>query len=99
MSGDAIAYVAWVFVADGLIFTIGSLMWRGWGVVPMQPKVWVVGSFASLASYGAYAISIWAMTVAPIALAHWTRNVPTPPDAAWTRIVSLALSGQVSNSR
>jgi drug/metabolite transporter (DMT)-like permease len=68
VSGDAIAYVAWVFVADGLIFTIGSLMWRGWGVVPMQPKVWVVGSFASLASYGAYAISIWAMTVAPIAV-------------------------------
>ena len=31
-------------------------------------RAWVVGSFASLASYGAYAISIWAMTVAPIAV-------------------------------
>ena len=68
LSGDAIAYVAWVFVADGLIFTVGSLLWRGWGVLPTQPKAWAVGSFASLASYGAYAISIWAMTVAPIAV-------------------------------
>lgn len=68
LSGDAVAYVAWVFVADGLIFTVGSLIWRGWGVLPTQPKAWAVGSFASLASYGAYAISIWAMTVAPIAV-------------------------------
>lgn len=67
-SGDAISYVAWVFVADGLIFTLGSLLWRGSGVLPTQPKAWAVGSFASLASYGAYAISIWAMTVAPIAV-------------------------------
>ncbi len=68
VSGDAISYVAWVFVADGLIFTLGSLLWRGAGVVPRDGRAWVVGSFASLASYGAYAISIWAMTVAPIAV-------------------------------
>ena len=68
ISGNAVTYVAWVFVADGLIFTLGSLLWRGPGVIPREARAWVVGSFASLASYGAYAISIWAMTVAPIAV-------------------------------
>lgn len=68
ISGDAIAYVAWVFVADGLIFAIGSIALRGTDVLPRQPRAWAVGSLASLASYGAYAISIWAMTVAPIAV-------------------------------
>jgi len=68
ISGDAISYVAWVFVADGLIFTLSSLALRGTTVLPRAPRAWVVGSFASLASYGSYAISIWAMTVAPIAV-------------------------------
>jgi drug/metabolite transporter (DMT)-like permease len=30
--------------------------------------VWLRGSVASVASYGAYAIAVWGMTVAPIAL-------------------------------
>ncbi|MDZ7909090.1 MAG: DMT family transporter [Gemmobacter sp.] len=68
VSGDAITYVAWVFVLDGLIFTTGTLALRGWRVLPWQPRAWAVGTFASAASYGAYAISIWAMTVAPIAV-------------------------------
>ena len=68
ISGDAVAYVAWVFVADGLIFASVSLIWRGPGVIPREARAWALGSLASAASYGAYAISIWAMTVAPIAV-------------------------------
>lgn len=68
VSGDAVAYVAWVFVADGLIFTLGMWAWRGRGVFPAGGKAWALGAAASGASYGAYAISIWAMTVAPIAV-------------------------------
>jgi len=68
VSGDAATYVAWVFVLDGAIFTTGTLALRGWRALPGQPRAWVLGGAASLASYGAYAISIWAMTVAPIAV-------------------------------
>jgi drug/metabolite transporter (DMT)-like permease len=67
-SGDAVAYVAWVFVADGLLFSTGMIAMRGWAVVPRGARAWMTGLFAAAASYGAYAISIWAMTVAPIAL-------------------------------
>ncbi|MCU0901207.1 MAG: DMT family transporter [Cypionkella sp.] len=68
VSGAPAAYVAWVFVADGLIFTLGMLALRGWSVLPRDARAWGLGSVASLASYGAYAVSIWAMTLAPIAV-------------------------------
>lgn len=68
VSGDAIAYVAWVFVADGLFFSAGMIALRGWSIVPRHARAWVLGLLGAAASYGAYAISVWAMTVAPIAL-------------------------------
>ncbi len=68
ISGSPAAYVAWVFVADGMIFTTGMLLLRGWSIVPRDGRAWRMGALASTASYGAYAVSIWAMTFAPIAL-------------------------------
>ena len=68
ISGSPAAYVAWVFVADGLIFSTGMILLRGLDVIPRDLKAWQMGSLASAASYGAYAVSIWAMTFAPIAL-------------------------------
>ena len=68
VSGDAIGYVAWVFVVDGLMFSLGMIAIRGRAVLPAHPRAWVMGGFASAASYGAYAISIWAMSFAPIAV-------------------------------
>jgi len=63
-----VAYVAWVFVADGLIFTTGMLLWKGVDVIPRDRRAWGLATFASAASYGAYAVSVWAMTVAPLAV-------------------------------
>ena len=68
ISGAPAAYVAWVFVVDGCFFTLGVLALRGRTVVPLNWQAWRVGAFASAASYGAYAVSIWAMTFAPIAV-------------------------------
>lgn len=68
VAGDAVAYVAWVFVVDGLMFALGMLAWKGIDVLPRQRKAWGVGFIASAASYGAYGVSVWAMTIAPIAL-------------------------------
>lgn len=68
VSGSAASYVAWVFVADGTFFTLGMLVLRGRDVVPRDWHAWRMGAVASAASYGAYAVSIWAMTLAPIAV-------------------------------
>jgi drug/metabolite transporter (DMT)-like permease len=68
VSGDAVAYIAWVFVADGVFFAGGMLAWKGLAVLPRQRKAWGVGMIAAAASFGAYAVSVWAMTIAPIAV-------------------------------
>lgn len=68
VAGDAIGYVGWVFVVDGVLFSGGMLALRGSRILPTAPKAWVMGGLASAASYGAYSISIWAMTFAPIAV-------------------------------
>ena len=68
VSGDAVVYIAWVFVVDGLFFAGGMLAWKGLAVLPRQRKAWGVGMIAAAASYGAYAVSVWAMTIAPIAV-------------------------------
>ena len=68
VAGDAVAYIAWVFVVDGMFFALGMLAWKGFAVLPRQGKAWGVGMIAAAASYGAYAVSVWAMTIAPIAV-------------------------------
>ena len=67
ISGAAVSYVGWVFVADGLIFSLGVLAWRGRQVMPRERRALAMAAAAAAASYGAYTVSIWAMTVAPIA--------------------------------
>lgn len=74
VAGDAIAYVAWVFVADGLFFSIGMITWRGLDVLPRNRKAWGTGLLAAAASYGAYGVSVWAMTKAPIAVVAAVRE-------------------------
>ncbi len=68
ISGDAVAYIAWVFVADGILFPLTMVGTRGLSVIPRGRRDWVLGTIASAASYGAYSVSVWAMMVAPIAL-------------------------------
>ena len=68
LMGDAVSYVAWMFVFDALFFTPVSIWLKGTAMLRAPARVWAYGSLAAAGSYGAYAIAIWAMTVAPIAL-------------------------------
>ncbi len=68
VSGHATMYVAWLFLLDGALFLAWGLYYRGRTALPRELKVWGLGSIAGGASYGAYWIAVWAMTVAPIAL-------------------------------
>jgi len=68
ISGEATVFVAWVFFLDGCLFAVWALATCGRRVVPMRAGLWGIGTVAGAASYGAYWIVVWAMTVAPIAL-------------------------------
>ncbi len=68
VAGDAVTYVAWLFVFDAAILIPSCLAMRGPGVMLANRRAWMLGALAALGSYAAYAIAVWAMTKAPIAL-------------------------------
>ena len=68
VAGDAVMFVAWLFVFDVLGFVPMAYALRGRQVFIANRRSWGLGAVAALASYGAYAIAVWAMTQAPIAL-------------------------------
>lgn len=67
-SGDAVAYVGWLMMASALFYIPAALALRGRSVLAASPRGWATGLVAAVASYTAYAIVVWAMTRAPIAL-------------------------------
>lgn len=68
LSGDPMGFVAWVFILSAVAFAPMALMLKGKTVFKASKRTWFMGFYAAAASYGAYAIVVWAMTVAPIAL-------------------------------
>lgn len=66
--GDALAYVAWLLIFSAVFYTPVILALRGRSVLPRGGGQIALGLLAGFASFIAYAIVVWAMTVAPIAL-------------------------------
>ena len=92
VAGDAIAYVAWVFVADGTFFATGMLLYKGLDILPRNGRAWGTGMLAAAASYGAYGVSVWAMTRAPIAVVAAVQGLQV--GVALVLGVALAVVGQ-----
>ncbi|MGB0960664.1 MAG: EamA family transporter [Halocynthiibacter sp.] len=66
--GDAIAYVNWMFVVTALLFPLTAIGLRGPAVLRATRATWMLGAGAAVGSYLSYAIVVWAMTQAPLAL-------------------------------
>jgi drug/metabolite transporter (DMT)-like permease len=67
-AGNLMAFLGWTFALDGLLFGAAVVALRGTSVLRIAPVAWGRGALAAGASLGAYAVVVWAMTVAPIAL-------------------------------
>lgn len=68
VSGAPVAYVGWLMVLSAVFFTPAIVALKGRGVLRTGRRGWAVGLLAAAGSFGAYAIAVWAMTRAPIAL-------------------------------
>lgn len=68
VAGDPVTYLGWVMLVAGIVFAAVMFGLRGKSSIPAAPRVWLMGSLGAVASYGAYAVVVWAMTQAPIAL-------------------------------
>lgn len=68
LSGDVLQYVAMLFVLDGWPFAILVFLHRTGKVWSYVQGRWRIAFGGALASVGSYAIALWAMTVAPVAM-------------------------------
>lgn len=70
-SGDALAYVAGLFVFDGLPYLL-LVLWRRPGrrraALAYMAGRWKIALVGTAASLGSYGIALWAMTQAPVAV-------------------------------
>ena len=66
--GDALAYVSWLLIFSAVFYTPAILALRGPSVLPRGGAQIALGLLAGFASFIAYALVVWAMTKAPIAL-------------------------------
>ena len=67
-SGDAWAYVVWLFVVHGLPFSLGVLVIKRGVFLRHAAKNWKLGLAGALLSGASYGIALWAMTRAPVAI-------------------------------
>ncbi|MDR5858560.1 EamA family transporter [Halomonas eurihalina] len=67
-NGDAIGYVIWLFLLDGCGMLLVLVALHGTRTLPQLGRHWRVGLIGGALSLGAYGVTIWAMTQAPIAL-------------------------------
>lgn len=67
-AGNLAAFLGWTFALDGLLFGAAVVALRGPQVLRVPARTWRLGATAATASLGAYAVVVWAMTQAPIAL-------------------------------
>ena len=66
-SGDALQYIAALFLLDGWPFAILMCVRRGRPMLVYARQRWPIASLGALASLGSYGIALWAMTRAPVA--------------------------------
>jgi drug/metabolite transporter (DMT)-like permease len=68
LAGSALAYTVWLFIGDGIAMAIYGWLRVGPSLVGDFRTHWRMALAGAALSTAAYAIAIWAMTVAPIAL-------------------------------
>jgi drug/metabolite transporter (DMT)-like permease len=67
-AGDAVLYVGWLMMIAAVFYVPVAVALKGTVLFRAPPRAWGMGLLAGALSFGGYAIAVWAMTVAPIAL-------------------------------
>jgi drug/metabolite transporter (DMT)-like permease len=68
LSGAPVSYTLWFFVANGVVIVALGWLQRGAAVPGHLRRHWRRAALGGALSAGAYAIALWAMTQAPVAL-------------------------------
>jgi drug/metabolite transporter (DMT)-like permease len=63
-----VAYTLWLFLSIGVARLAWSYLWRRQELLPYLRSRWLAGLAGGAGTVSAYALALWAMTVAPVAL-------------------------------
>ena len=74
LAGNALAYSLVLFLGIGPVMLAYALVRSGPAVIPAMRAAWGTGLAGGALQLGSYAIAIWAMTVAPIAIVATLRE-------------------------
>ena len=85
-SGHAAAYVAWTCLLEALCLGTWLVAWQGSAAMLLVLRRWPITLVGGATTLGAYALVVWAMTQAPVALVSALRE---------TSVVFAALLGVV----
>lgn len=66
-SGNALQYIATLFLLDGWPFALLMFATRGHALGRYARQRWPIATIGACASLGSYGIALWAMTLAPVA--------------------------------
>ncbi len=85
LSGDAVAYIVWLFLLDGLPMPLAlPLLRRREELLASLRRYWLPGLFGGVLSSSAYGVVIWVMSQAPLAMVTALRE---------TSVIAAALIG------
>ena len=68
LSGAPVSYTLWFFAANGAVITAYGMARRGAAVPAYFRRSWMRAALGGACAVAAYAIALWAMTRAPVAL-------------------------------
>jgi drug/metabolite transporter (DMT)-like permease len=68
LSGAAASYTLSIFLLTGIPFTVWALAARSSSFVPYVMRHWRLGIAGGMGATASYALALWAMTVAPVAV-------------------------------
>lgn len=74
LAQDALSYILWLNVFNGLPIILIAIALRRREIVPQAKRVWKMGAVSAIISLAAYWIVLWASTQAPLALVAAVRE-------------------------
>lgn len=96
LSGNSFSYVGWMLVLDGVMLAAFVFARHGEAVMRQIKSRWHFGIGGGLCTWASYAIALWAMTRAPVALVAALRETSV---IFGTVLAAVVLKEKFSNAR
>lgn len=89
-SGNALSYTLWLFMLSGLPLSVWALLRRRAALIDHARRYWPQGIAGGIGTTASYAMALWAMTRAPVAMVSALRET----SILFALLISVVLLGE-----